>query len=79
MDHFTSGQHCDETGMGRSSEVHIQCCRGLHVNAANIDTVNTVKNSRVDGTDGVEVRSAASVFGTLVHIAAFRCVLMQLK
>ena len=25
---YEDGQHCDETGKGRKSEVHIQCCEG---------------------------------------------------
>jgi len=29
IDYFEDGQHCDETGEGRKSEVHIQCCDSL--------------------------------------------------
>ena len=42
VDYYTDGQHCDETDGTRSSDVHIQCCNGLHVNAVNKDTVTSV-------------------------------------
>ena len=42
VDYFTDGQHCDETEGTRSTDVHIQCCTGLHVNSPNKDIVTSV-------------------------------------
>lgn len=59
VDYFADGQHCDETQGTRGSEVHIQCCHGLHVNSPNENIVNTVMpmpDSAGDGPDALEVR-----------------------
>ena len=42
VDYYTDGQPCDETGGTRSTDVHIQCCTGLHVNLPNKDIVTSV-------------------------------------
>ena len=42
VDYYTNGQHCDETEGTRSTDVHIQCCNGLHVNSPNKDIVTSV-------------------------------------
>ena len=42
VDYYTDGQPCDETGGTRSTDVHIQCCTGLHVNSPNKDIVTSV-------------------------------------
>jgi hypothetical protein len=35
VDFFDMGQYCDETGKYRNTEVHLQCCDGLHINNIN--------------------------------------------
>eukprot|EP00596_Hydrurales_sp_CCMP1899_P005544 CAMPEP_0119051236 /NCGR_PEP_ID=MMETSP1177-20130426/72918_1 /TAXON_ID=2985 /ORGANISM="Ochromonas sp, Strain CCMP1899" /LENGTH=413 /DNA_ID=CAMNT_0007030369 /DNA_START=378 /DNA_END=1619 /DNA_ORIENTATION=- len=35
VDHFMDGQYCDETKGSRSTEVHMQCCEGLHIDNIN--------------------------------------------
>eukprot|EP01034_Spumella_vulgaris_P023711 gene23711-29959_t len=31
IDYFTNGQHCDENNSPRTTEVHLQCCEGEHI------------------------------------------------
>jgi hypothetical protein len=58
VDYFSGGQHCDETQGTRGSEVHIQCCNGLHVNSPNDNIVNRVDSTGAgEGHDAFEVRT----------------------
>ena len=65
VDYFSGGQHCDETQGTRGSEVHIQCCYGLHVNSPNENIVNRLDNVETgsgEGQDAFEVRTETRFF-----------------
>ena len=79
VDYYTDGQHCDETDGTRSSDVHIQCCNGLHVNSINKDTVTSVtqKNqphARLNGAPNPP--NINEVHYTTLHYTTLHCLVV---
>lgn len=60
VDYFSKGQECHETNGHRGSEVHIQCCEGLHIDKiVNMHTVQSHPQF-IDGEENILKGSAVS-------------------
>jgi hypothetical protein len=59
---YQNGQRCDETGQGRTTEVHIQCCEGMGV-----------KGKYVTARDFYQVLGGLALIPAALLCSFFRC------